>query len=631
MQEYTSNITFKDVNRTVAHGMRPAPKPYYLFMGFLMLVIGWGIFSWIYQVKTGMGVAGINHPVGWGTYITNFVFWVGIAHSGTLISAILFLVRSDWRDAVSRSTEAMTVFAVMTAGLFPLIHLGRLWVFFYILPYPNQRALYPNFSSPLVLDLIAVLTYLTVSVIFFYVGMIPDAASLRDYYRNKLGINHWRTKFYTFISRGWSGALSQWRHYNRSYLYFAMLATPLVISVHSVVSWDFAVSLLPGWHSTLFPPYFVAGAIHSGLAMALTLIIPMRKFINLKKLITVKHLEAIAKFTILTGSILAYAYIIEPFIENYTGSTVHRQFTWWRMTGWLGWAYYVVLFCNIVVPLSFLWKKLRVNVKYLFVASLLINVGMWLERYFIVVTSTAHDFMPHNWGQYHPTWVEIGITAGTAAFFLFFYMGFAKFLPTIPVADFKDYLLKGRLPEPGKIKPKNKLETPPREAGKLEKLFVFPTAASLIKAVQVLRERNITVLETFSPVKLPEVESMLGVKKSPVTYWTTAGGIFGMISGFALTAGCVSIYDLIVGGKPVLSLVPFVIVMFELTVLFASIFNLVAVFYYSRLRKKHTDPWYDERFSMNKFGLLVAYSEKNGEEIQHLAEVFMREEDENEN
>ena len=591
-----------------------------------MLVIGWGIFAWIYQVKTGMGVAGINHPVGWGTYITNFVFWVGIAHSGTLISAILFLVRSEWRDAVSRSTEAMTIFAVMTAGMFPLIHLGRLWVFYYILPYPNQRSLYPNFSSPLVLDLIAILTYLTVSSIFFYIGMIPDAAALRDNYKQKLGLNHWRTKFFTYISLGWSGALSQWRHYNRSYLYFAMLATPLVISVHSVVSWDFAVSLLPGWHSTLFPPYFVAGAIHSGLAMALTLLIPMRKFINLKNLITIKHLEAIAKFTIFTGSIVAYAYIVEPLIEIYTGSTVHLQFTNWRMTGGMAWIYYLVLFCNVGVPLTFFRKKNRTNTKYLFAASLLINVGMWLERYFIVVTSTAHDFLPHNWGSYFPTWVEASITAGTAAFFLFFFMGFAKFLPTISIADFKDYLLKGKLPEPGQTTPVNKLLKPAQTEGDIKQLFIFSSAVSLIKAVQALRERGYRIAEVFTPVKLQEVETILGVKKSPVTYWTAAGGITGLVSGFALTAGSVSIYDLIVGGKPVLSLIPFLLVMFELTVLFAAIFNLIAVIYYARLRKTHTDKWYDQRFSLNKFGVLVQHAGDKTEEVENLIEIFRKEE-----
>lgn len=626
MQEYTENITFTDVNRTIANGMRPAPGLYFKFMGFLFLVIGWGVFAWIYQVKTGMGAAGINHPVGWGVYITNFVFWVGIAHSGTLISAILFLVRSHWRDAVSRSTEAMTVFAVMTAGMFPLIHLGRLWVFYYILPYPNQRALYPNFSSPLVLDLIAILTYLTVSSIFFYVGMIPDAAALRDNYKQKLGLKHWRTKFFSAISLGWSGSLSQWKHYNRSYLYFAMLATPLVISVHSVVSWDFAVSLLPGWHSTLFPPYFVAGAIHSGLAMALTLLIPMRKFIKIKNLITHKHLEAIAKFIVFTGLIVAYAYVIEPLIEIYTDETVHTQFTKWRMTGSMSWAYYTILFLNVGIPLTFLWKKSRRNIKYLFVASILINIGMWLERYFIIVTSTAHDFLPHNWGEYAPTWVEFSITAGTAAFFLFFFMGFAKYLPTISIADFKDYLLSGKLPKPGEVKPqKPELETHPAK-GNRKRMYIFSSAVMLINALKALRERGYTIVEVFTPVKLQEVETVMGIKKSPVTYWTVAGGVTGLISGFALTAGSVSIYDLIVGGKPVLSLIPFLLVMFELTVLFAAIFNLVAVLYYSRLHKKRTDPWYDSRFSLNKFGILIQYSEEESTEVDSLIEPFNPEE-----
>ena len=266
---------------TLLSGLETPRKRYFLMLGFLSLIIGWGVFMWIWQIKKGMVVSGLNNPVGWGTYITNFVFWIGIAHSGTLISAILYLVRSQWRDAVSRATEAMTVIAVMTAGIFPLVHLGRVWIFYYLIPYPNERALYPNFMSPLVWDLIAVITYFTVSLIFFYYGLIPDAAAARDNYSKRYGKNHWRTRFFGAISLGWSGTLSEWRHYNRSYMLFALLATPLVVSVHSIVSWDFASSLLPGWHSTIFAPYFVAGAIHSGLAMSLTLLIPLRKFLNL--------------------------------------------------------------------------------------------------------------------------------------------------------------------------------------------------------------------------------------------------------------------------------------------------------------------------------------------------------------
>ena len=629
MQEYTSNISFKDVNRTITGGMKPAPGLYFKFLGFLFLVLSWGIFAWIYQVKRGMGVAGINHPVGWGVYITNFVFWVGIAHSGTLISAILFLVRSHWRDAVSRSTEAMTVIAVMTAGMYPLIHLGRLWVFYYILPYPNQRDLYPNWSSPLVLDLVAILTYLTVSSIFFFVGMIPDAAALRDHYRKKLGLDHWRTKFFTAIALGWSGALSQWRHYNRAYLYFAMLATPLVISVHSVVSWDFAVSLLPGWHSTLFPPYFVAGAIHSGLAMALTLLIPMRKLINLKNLITKKHLEAIAKFIIFTGLIVTYAYIIEPLIEIYTDETIHIQFTKWRMTGDMAWMYYAIWILNVFVPLSFLVKKLRTNVKYLFIASLLINAGMWLERYFIIVSSTAHDFLPHNWGDYAPSWVELSITAGTAAFFFFFFLLFAKYLPTISIADFKDYLMSGKLPDAGEVKTVRK-DMKPGGVPEKKKLLIFSSPTSLLEAVKTLRNKNYVIDEVFSPVKVDQVEEIMDSNKSPVTWWTAAGGITGLISGFVLTSGTVQIYDLIVGGKPVVSLIPFLLVMFELTVLFAAIFNFISVIYYSGLRKKRTVKGYDPRFSLNKFGVLVSFAGHDQNDVNKLIETLKPEEVKNE-
>lgn len=631
MQEYTSNIRFADVNSTVIGGMRPASRLYFQFMGLLFLIIGWGLFAWVYQVRTGMGVAGINHPVGWGTYITNFVFWVGIAHSGTLISAILFLLRSHWRDGVSRATEAMTVFAVMTAGMFPLIHLGRLWVFYYILPYPNQRALYPNFSSPLVLDLIAVLTYLTVSTIFFYIGLIPDAAALRDHYQRKLGLKHWRTRVFTFMALGWSGALSQWRHYNRAYLYFAMLATPLVISVHSIVSWDFAVSLLPGWHSTIFPPYFVAGAIHSGLAMALTLLIPMRKFLNLKNLITQKHLEAIAKFIVFTGLIVAYAYIIEPLIEEYTGSTIHIQFSRWRMTGQMSWAYYIILLLNVGVPLTFLKKGFRNNVKYLFGASLLINIGMWLERYYIIVSSTSHDFMPHNWGSYTPTWGELSITAGTAAFFLFMFMGFAKYLPTISIADFKDYLLSGKIPDVKQTASTSKISNHLPAKGRFVKLCVFAEATDLIHAVKIFRKQGLSSMEVFTPVKLPQLEKMLGIEKSPVTIWTVVGGILGLISGFALTAGSVRIYDLVVGGKPVISMLPFLLVMFELTVLFAAIFNLVAVLYYARLHKKRTDFGYRPAFSLDKFGLLIAFSEQEKAAFDNLLQQIKTEEVHDEN
>lgn len=626
MAEYTKNLPFPLVNKKIIGGMGTPGRFYTLVMLFLFLVVGWGFLAWLYQVKMGMGVAGINHPVGWGAYITNFVFWVGIAHSGTLISAILYLVRSKWRDAVSRSTEAMTVIAVLTAGMFPLIHLGRLWVFYYILPYPNQRELWPNFMSPLVLDLLAIFTYLNVSVIFFYFGLIPDAAAVRDHYFKKLGASHWKTKLFKAISLGWSGALHQWRHYNRSYLYFAMLATPLVVSVHSIVSWDFAVSLLPGWHSTIFPPYFVAGAIHSGLAMALTLLIPMRKLLGIDELITTKHLHAIAKLMLLTTLIIAYAYVVEPFIESFSGSVFHSQFSEWRATGPMAWIYYLTLVLNVLVPLTFLFPKIRARIGWLFLASILINVGMWMERYLIVVGATAHDYMPHNWGSYVPSWVEISISAGMAAFFIFFFMGFAKFLPVVSIADFKDYLLKGRMhrsDEPFK-------EKTVKEESEVEgeqKMLVFQKAGDLVHAVEVFAEKGFRKMETFSPVKVPEVEQILGVERSPVRYWTTLGGILGVISGYALTVGTANNFSLIVGGKHPSSLFTYVLVMFELAVLFATYFNFISSIYYTKLYQRKIHKQYDTQFSTSEFGLLLSYSEKEKKQLQEILNTLNNDQD----
>jgi molybdopterin-containing oxidoreductase family membrane subunit len=617
--EFNRDISLSGVNESVLSGLSYPQKRYFLLLFLLSLVIGWGVIMWILQVKTGMVVTGLNHPVGWGTYITNFVFWIGIAHSGTLISAILFLMRSQWRDAVSRATEAMTVIAVMTAGMFPLIHLGRLWVFYYILPYPNQRALYPNYMSPLVWDLIAVLTYFTVSVIFFYYGIIPDAAAARDRFAAKYGIKHWRTKFFRVIALGWSGSLSQWRHYNRSYMLFALLATPLVVSVHSIVSWDFASSLLPGWHSTIFAPYFVAGAIHSGLAMSLTLLIPLRKFLNLKNIITVNHLETVAKVIIITMSILAYTYIIEPSIEFHTGDKFIVQFSKWRATGSLSWVYYVSVLFNIFVPVTFFFKKIRRKVKWLFVASLLINIGMWLERYLIVTGSTSHDFMPHNWGSYAPTFVELSISAGLAAFFLFMYLVFSKLLPAVTVADFKDFLVKEKLPqfEPCNVRQKKQYFNKP-EFRKV--MYVFSSPGPLLKGLKYACEDGFRNIEVFSPMKLKEAEVILKVNKSPVGFWTLVGGVAGLFGAAWLEIGSVSIYDIVVGGKHAVSIIPYLPIMFELTILGAALANLVAVLWYTKLYKRKINPYYDPRFSTDKFGMLITYDRSFEKDISDLSE-----------
>jgi molybdopterin-containing oxidoreductase family membrane subunit len=461
--------------------------------------------------------------------------------------------------------------------------------------------------SPLVWDLIAVMTYFTVSVIFFYFGLIPDAAAARDRCALKYGKDHWRTKFFKGISLGWSGTLSQWRHYNRSYMLFALLATPLVVSVHSIVSWDFASSLLPGWHSTIFAPYFVAGAIHSGLAMALTLLIPMRKLLNLKTLITNTHLEIVAKTIIVTTLIIGYTYVIEPLIELYTGNKFNIQFTQWRFTGYLSWIYYLFIVLNVLVPLSFAFKKARRSIKWLFIASILINIGMWMERYFIITGSTSHDFMPHNWGYYSPWFVELSITAGIACFFFFLFLSFSKLLPTVTIAEFKEFLTREKLPEAESCQFNlEKNNTPKTDLKK--KLFIFSSPMQLIVAVKKLCENSFNDLEVFSPMKLTEVEKILGVNKSPVGYWTLGGGIIGLCSGAYLTVGSVEIYNIVVGGKPAVSIIPYIPIMFELTILAATLTNLAAVIIYTKLYKHRVHNFYDHRFSRDKFGILVSYN-----------------------
>jgi Ni/Fe-hydrogenase subunit HybB-like protein len=430
-----AELELRDYNQDVIQSLKPPSRVYWGAVGFLALVMAWGACCWAYQIYNGMGVAGINHPIGWGTYIANFVFWIGIGHAGTLISAILYLFRVSWRTAIYRAAEAMTVFAVMTAGLFPLIHLGRVWVFFFILPYPNQRHLWPNFKSPLVWDVVAVTTYLTISVIFWYTGMIPDLAAVRD---STTGRRH---RIYRALALGWHNEHDQWRHYLRAYMCLACLATPLVLSVHSVVSWDFAMSLLPGWHTTIFAPYFVAGAIHSGLAMVIILMIPMRKLLHLERVIKFEYLRQTAILMVFTGAIMLYAYTIEPFIAWYGNDIYERQFSLWRMLGAYGWMYWAMIFCNCLAPFMLAFRRVRAQGALLIAISALVLIGMWLERFVIVVGSTAHDFFPTNWSLYHPTWVEICIAIASLAWFLFWFVLFAKHLPSVSITEGKEKLV----------------------------------------------------------------------------------------------------------------------------------------------------------------------------------------------
>ena len=406
---------------------------YWLCLAIAGLGVLVGAFSWGYQIATGLGVANITHPTMWGSYLVNFVFWVGIAHSGTLISAILFLFRASWRTTISRSSEAMTIFAVMIAGLFPLIHLGRVWLVYWILPYPNQRNLWPNFQSPLVFDVVAISTYLTVSFLFWYTGMLPDLATIRD---RSTGL---KNRIYGFFSLGWRGSNFFWKNYGTAYLLFAALATPLVISVHSVVSWDFALGIVPGWHSTIFAPYFVAGAIHSGLAMVLVLLIPMRKIFRFENLITIEVLENIGKTIILTGLIVGYSYAVEHFMAWYGGGKAEEAQYMWRMTGYYSWCFWMMIICNAVVPIFLFFKRIRTSLPALFSIGILVNIGMWFERLVIIAGSEAHEYDPYSWGVYpYPSIVEWGILLGSFSLFFFLFLLFAKFLPTIAITEVKE-------------------------------------------------------------------------------------------------------------------------------------------------------------------------------------------------
>jgi Ni/Fe-hydrogenase subunit HybB-like protein len=387
----------------------------------------------VYTALVGIGSWGNNNPVGWGWAITNFVFWIGIGHAGTLISAILFLLRQRWRTGIARFAEAMTLFAVVCALQFPLIHTGRPWLAWYwLLPLPNVNNIWVNFRSPLMWDVFAVSTYGLVSAMFWYTGLLPDLATARD--RAK---NGFRKLIYGLLSLGWNGSNRSWQHYEKAYLLFAGLSTPLVLSVHSVVSFDFAVSVIPGWHTTIFPPYFVAGAIYSGFAMVATLIIIMRKMFRLERLITPDHLDLMNRIIIATSMMVAYAYLVEFFISWYSGS-MYERFTFMnRALGPYAWAYWTMISCNVLVP-QLLWiKKIRRSPLLMYPVVLLVNVGMWFERFVIVVTSLHRDYLPANWGYFRPTWVDVGLFVGSICLFLTLMLLFCRFLPTVAVAESK--------------------------------------------------------------------------------------------------------------------------------------------------------------------------------------------------
>jgi molybdopterin-containing oxidoreductase family membrane subunit len=507
-----------------------------------------GLLAIGYQVATGIGTWGLNKTVGWAFDITNFVFWVGIGHAGTLISAILFLLRQRWRTSVNRSAEAMTLFAVMCAAIFPLIHMGRPWLAFWVFPYPNTRgSLWVNFRSPLLWDVFAISVYFTVSAVFWFIGLMPDLAAIRD---RSTGL---RQRIFGLLSFGWNGSLRTWTRYEKMYLLLAGLATPLVLSVHSIVSFDFATSVLPGWHATIFPPYFVAGAIFSGMSMVLTLMLIARAVMRLDHYLTHNHVEAMTKLVLVTSGIVALAYGTEFFTAFFSGNPYERYVFVNRAMGPFAWGYWTMVLCNVAIPQLYWFRRVRRNLIAVFIISIFVNIGMWFERFIIIVTSLHRDFLPSSWATYTPTIIEILTLAGTFGLFFTAFLIFCRFLPMIAMAEVKGVLHR---PEDERVK----------------------------RAVRDLTSAGYEVADVRAPHAVHGLEKTAGIAPSRLGWACAIGGFTGagLILLFQWWTSASS-WALDVGGKPFNSMPAFIPVTFEVGVLLGAFGTVAAFFFRSRL------------------------------------------------
>lgn len=434
----TGGLSFSDVTGIVSEVTeQKTPRNWYIAFACALGLLGVFGVALLWLLWNGTGVWGLQQPVGWAWDITNFVFWVGIGHAGTLISAILFLFRQKWRTSINRAAEAMTIFAVICALIFPGVHVGRIWMAYYMFPLPNQMGMWPNFRSPLLWDVFAVGTYFTVSLLFWFVGLIPDLATLRDRATTKI-----RSFVFGLLSLGWRGSMRHWINYEKAYLILAGISTPLVLSVHTIVSFDFATSVVPGWHTTIFPPYFVAGAIFSGFAMVVTLMVITRQVFGMKDLVTLGHLEKMNIIILLTGTMVGYAYAMEFFIAWYSGSLYERYAFINRAFGPYAWAYWTMITCNVISPQFFWFKKFRRSIPVMFVLSIVVNIGMWFERFVIIVTSLHRDYLPGAWGYFMPTIWDMGLFIGSFGLFFTLFLLFLRFLPVIAISE-----VKGVMPE----------------------------------------------------------------------------------------------------------------------------------------------------------------------------------------
>jgi len=608
------NKSAADVTRDVCGALDAKPSVLWWFgLGLSVSALMLGVVAVGYQTYTGIGTWGLNSTVGWAFDITNFVFWIGIGHAGTLISAILFLLRQRWRTSVNRAAEAMTLFAVMCAGLFPVIHMGRPWLAFWMLPYPNTRgSLWINFRSPLIWDFFAISTYLTISATFWYIGLLPDLATIRDRTRNDAvsGLSRIRAGLFSWLSLGWNASYSVWHRYEIVYLLLAGLATPLVLSVHTIVSMDFATAVVPGWHTTIFPPYFVAGAILSGMAMVLTLMLVARETMRLEDYITVRHVSAMCKLVILTSGMVGLAYATELFIAFYSGNR-YEQFAFInRATGPLAWGYWIMVGCNVLAPQLLWFARVRRTLPAVFIISLLVNVGMWFERFIIIVSSLERDFLPSSWASYSPTSIEIATLIGSFGLFFTCFLLFCRFVPVIAIAE-----IKGVLQPAGHSEPARSASAAARSlsGGRSQEVktrgplvAVFEREDDLLHAAAAARKEGLRIVDAFAPHPIHGLDRAMGLRPSRLPWVCFLLGLLGAVAILLFQYWTTAVsWQLDVGGKPWNSLPAFIPVTFEVLVLCAGLGTTVAFIWASGLRPGRRSALSDLRVTDDRFALAI--------------------------
>ena len=554
-----------------------ASRAWWIAFGITLLATLWGVWAIWVTLRDGIGAWGLNKSVGWAWDITNFVWWIGIGHAGTLISAVLLLFRQQWRVAINRSAEAMTIFAVLQASIFPILHLGRPWLLHFNLPIPNQYgSLWDNFNSPLLWDVFAIATYFSVSLVFWWVGLLPDFAMLRD-----RAFKPFQKKIYSLLSFGWSGRAKDWQRMEETMLLLAGIATPLVISVHTIVSFDFATSVVSGWHTTIFPPYFVAGAIFSGFAMVSLLLIILRKVCKLEAYITLKHIELMNTVMLVAGSIVAVAYLTEFFMAMRSHSEFEKYIFLNRATGDYAWAFWTMIICNVVLPQLLWFKKLRRSIAFSICVALVVCVGMWFERFVIIVTSLHRGYLPSSWTMFSPTWVDIGIFVGTLGFFFLLFLLYARSFPMIAQAEVKGIR--------GQVSGDRCQGTDVREQVSLNSyLLTLTSPEELLVTVKQLKQEGKGIQEVYTPFYVHGLAEALGLKRTRLGKATFLYGLIGLFFGCWLTYfTMIKDWPMDIGGKPNATfwqnLPAFVPVIFELVVYFAAHLLVISFFIRSRL------------------------------------------------